>query len=56
MKIEMKEITIRDVVNQYKDKKDEGVTGYGGLLNILFRNGFSPSNIGGNYAYEKRNS
>lgn len=34
MKIEMKEITIREVVNQYSDKKDEGVTGYGGLLNI----------------------
>lgn len=34
MKIEMKEITISDIVAQYSDKKDEGVTGYGGLLNI----------------------
>lgn len=34
MKIEMKEITIREVVDKYIDKKDEGVTGYGGLLNI----------------------
>lgn len=34
MKIEKKEITIRDIVNGYKDNNDEGVVGFGGNLNI----------------------
>lgn len=34
MKIELKQIKIRDVVNGYKDSAEEGVIGYGGLLNI----------------------
>ena len=34
MKIELKEITVRDLVDGYKDCQDEGVFGYGGRLNI----------------------
>jgi hypothetical protein len=34
MKIELKEITIRDLTNRYEDKAEEGVHGYGGRLNI----------------------
>jgi hypothetical protein len=34
MKIELKQIKIKDVVNGYKDSAEEGVVGYGGLLNI----------------------
>jgi Protein of unknown function DUF262/HNH endonuclease len=34
MKIDLKQIKIRDVVNGYKDSAEEGVVGYGGLLNI----------------------
>lgn len=34
MKIELKEITIREVVENYKDSADEGVIGYGWKLNI----------------------
>jgi len=34
MKIELKEITIREVVAGYADNAEEGVVGYGGLLNI----------------------
>lgn len=34
MKIELKEITIKDVVNGYVDNSEEGVIGYGGKLNI----------------------
>jgi len=34
MKIELKEITIRDVANKYVDNAEEGVIGYGGKLNI----------------------
>jgi len=34
MKIELKEITIRQVVEGYKDSQEEGVIGYGGKLNI----------------------
>ena len=34
MKIELKEITIREVANGYKNHDEEGVIGYGGKLNI----------------------
>lgn len=34
MKIELKEITIRDVANGYINNDEEGVVGYGGKLNI----------------------
>jgi hypothetical protein len=34
MKIELKEITIRDVANGYINNEEEGVVGYGGKLNI----------------------
>ncbi len=34
MKIELKEVPIREVVGGYKDDAEEGVTGYGGKLNI----------------------
>jgi len=34
MKIELKEITIREVVNEYINNNEEGVIGYGGKLNI----------------------
>lgn len=34
MKIELKEIPIRDVVNGYTDSAENGVRGYGGRLNI----------------------
>lgn len=34
MKIELKEITIREVAAGYVDNAEEGVTGYGGKLNI----------------------
>jgi hypothetical protein len=34
MKIELKEITVREVVNGYVNSDEEGVVGYGGLLNI----------------------
>ncbi len=34
MKIELKEITVREVVNGYLDSAEEGVVGYGGLLDI----------------------
>lgn len=34
MKIELKEIPISDVVKGYKDSNEDGVVGYGGLLNI----------------------
>jgi hypothetical protein len=34
MKIELKEITIREVANGYKNHDEEGVVGYGGKLNI----------------------
>ena len=34
MKIELKEITIREVSNQYINDNEEGVVGYGGMLNI----------------------
>lgn len=34
MKIELKEITIREVSNGYKNDNEEGVVGYGGILNI----------------------
>lgn len=34
MKIELKNIKIRDVVNGYKDSGENGVVGYGGKLNI----------------------
>ena len=34
MKIELKEISIRDLFNGYKDSNDEGVVAYGGKLNI----------------------
>lgn len=34
MKIELHEITIREVVNGYADNADNGVVAYGGLLNV----------------------
>ena len=34
MKIELKEITIKEVTDGYKNDLEEGVTGYGGKLNI----------------------
>jgi len=34
MKIELKEITVRDVAEGYQDSAEKGVTGYGGKLNI----------------------
>ena len=34
MKIELKEITVREVANGYLDSDEEGVVGYGGLLDI----------------------
>ena len=34
MKIELKEITIRDVFDGYKDNAEEGVVAYGGKLNV----------------------
>lgn len=34
MKIELKEISIRDVASGYKNDNEEGVVGFGGLLNI----------------------
>lgn len=34
MKIQLKQIKIRDLANQYKDLKNQGVRGYGGLLDI----------------------
>lgn len=34
MKIELKEISIKDLTNGYEDKEDEGVTGYNGKLDI----------------------
>ena len=34
MKIELKEITIKDLCNGYKNDFEEGVVGFGGILNI----------------------
>ena len=34
MKIELKEISIKDVVDGYLNNNEEGVVGYSGLLNI----------------------
>lgn len=34
MNITLKEITIQELVNGYKDNNDEGVVGYGGKLDI----------------------
>ena len=34
MEIQLKEITVRDVTNGYKDSAENGVVGYGGKLNI----------------------
>lgn len=34
MNIELKEITVRELVNGYKDNNDDGVIGYGGKLDI----------------------
>lgn len=34
MKIELHEISVRDVVNGYIDSAENGVVGYGGRLNI----------------------
>lgn len=34
MQIELKEITIKELVDQYKDNEEDGVTGYGGKLDI----------------------
>lgn len=34
MKIELKEISVRELTNGYEDKGDYGVVGYGGLLDI----------------------
>lgn len=34
MKIELHEIAIKDIASGYADNNEEGVVGYGGLLNI----------------------
>ena len=34
MEVTLKEITIRDLVRDYKDHDEEGITGYGGKLDI----------------------
>src|SRR5664280_390373 len=34
MKIELKEITVRELANGYKDNAEEGVVGYAGKLDI----------------------
>ena len=34
MKIKLKEITIKEVSNKYKNDNEEGVIGYNGKLNI----------------------
>ena len=34
MKIQLKQIKIRDIINKYKDLKSKGVVSYGGLLDI----------------------
>ena len=34
MKVELQKITVREVVEGYRDNDEEGVLGYGGLLNI----------------------
>ena len=34
MKIELKEVTIKELVKKYKDEGDEGVSGYNGRLDI----------------------
>ncbi len=34
MKIELKEISVRELTNGYEDKGDSGVIGYNGLLDI----------------------
>lgn len=34
MKINLHQIEIREIVNQYKDNAEEGVVGFGGMLNI----------------------
>lgn len=34
MEIKLKEITVRELVKDYEDNKEEGVTGYGGRLDI----------------------
>ena len=34
MKIELKEISVRELTNGFQDKGDDGVIGYGGLLDI----------------------
>lgn len=34
MKIELKELTVREIVNGYLDSEEEGVIGFGGKLNI----------------------
>lgn len=34
MKIELKEITIRELTNSYQDNEENGVVGYGGKLDI----------------------
>lgn len=34
MKIELKEITVKELADKYQDNKEDGVTGYGGKLDI----------------------
>ena len=34
MKIELKEVKVRDLVESYINNDEDGVTGYNGLLNI----------------------
>ena len=34
MKIELKEITVRELAEGYEDNSEEGVVGYGGILDI----------------------
>ena len=34
MKIELKQITVRDLVKDYQDDAEKGVRAYGGLLDV----------------------
>ena len=34
MKIQLKEITIKELTNSYEDNQEDGVVGYGGKLDI----------------------
>ncbi len=38
MKIELKQITVRELVEGYQDHEENGVVGYGGKLNFRIKN------------------